>query len=304
MKKLSLVFLYLVISAAGFAQGFYFRTGLGYAIPQAGQTLDGNSTPYHGSFNSASKSYSIKGVSFSAGVQAYAGFGYMVNKHVGVQAELNACLVPRKYTTSINDYNYGSGVEGNIRIQQQALLPVFFDPSIVIQSGGDKLNIYSRFGPAVPLNSDITYEQIQVKKLANVPGAGTTTEEFTFNVSSNFSVGLAAAAGVEYKIGKAFSIWGEFSMLSFSAYTKRSELTSLVVNGTSYQVPVTSIPPVNYTKNGVIDSNGTTQMSYSQPFSNFSFNVGIRIAMSRKSRGTATNTEGTKSKRPAPAKFH
>ncbi len=303
MKKLSLMLLCTLFSAATFAQGFYFRSGLGYAVPLAGQTLDGTGSPYNGSFNSASKGYSIKGISFSAGVQAYAGFGYMVNKHVGAQAELNACLVPRKYTANINNYNYGSGVEGNIRIQQQAVLPVFFDPSIVVQSGGDKLNIYSRFGPAFPLNTDVTFEQVQVKKLANVSGAGTSTEEFTFNVSSNFSVGIAAAAGVEYKFGKAFSIWGEFSMLSLSVYTKQSELTSLIVNGTSYQVPVSSIPPVNYTKNGVIDSNGTTQMSYSQPFSNFGFNVGIRIAMSRKSRGTATSSEGIKSKRPAPAKF-
>jgi hypothetical protein len=109
---------------------------------------------------------------------------------------------------------------------------------------------------------------------------------------------------VLYKLNSRMSIWGEVSMLSMSVYAKKSQLTAVTRNGQSYPLSaVSGNQTVNYSRNGVIDSTGVTQPAYSQPFSNVGINLGINISMSRKSRGAATSTEGTKSKRPAPAKF-
>ncbi len=301
MKKLSLLLLTTALSTLCLAQGFYFRAGLGYALPMAGQTLDGTGTPYNGSMNYAVKNYNIKGASFSAGVQTYADFGYMVGKHVGAQIGMNIGLLPRKYTYHANNVTFGSGVQGNVTIEQKALLPIFITPAIMIQSGGDKVNLFSRFGPVLPLSKDVTYDQIQ----ENGPNTGAKTkEDYTFTIQNSFSVGFAAGAGVEYKLGKAFSLWAELSMLSLSLYTKHSELTAVTVNGQSYPVSsVSGAPPVNYTRSGVIDSTGTTQPAYSQPFSNFGFNVGIKINMSRRGRATQSHSEGARSRRPAPVRF-
>lgn len=301
MKRSSLLLLASLFAASSFGQGFCFRAGLGYAIPQAGQTMDGTGTPYNGSVNYATRSYNIKAASFSAGVHTYAAFGYLFNKHVGVEVGADIGILPKKYSYQLKNVTFGSGVPGDVTIKQQALLPIFFTPALLVQSGGEKFNVFSRFGVAIPFSKDVTVDQIQV----NAPGTGARTEEdFTFTMQNKFSLGFAAAAGIEYKLSNVFSVWAECSMLSLSLYTKHSELTAVTVNGNSYPTSsVTGAPPVNYNRSGILDTTGATQPAYSMPFSNFGFNVGIKIAMAKKSRTTARKEEGNRSKRPAPSRF-
>src|SRR5580698_5410622 len=101
MKKISIITLvFSVLTITGFAQGFYFRAGMGYAFPQAGQTLDGTGAPYNGSVTSNTNNniYSIKNASFSSGMQGELGFGYMFNEYVGVQLDAMIGLSMRQYT--------------------------------------------------------------------------------------------------------------------------------------------------------------------------------------------------------------
>src|SRR4051812_46279031 len=90
MKKIlttGLAVAFSVIVSDSFAQGFYFRGGLGYGFAQAGQTIDGTGQPYNGSLNNSTNAASLKSASFGAGVQGQVGFGYMVNEHIGVQLD-------------------------------------------------------------------------------------------------------------------------------------------------------------------------------------------------------------------------
>ena len=92
MKKTIVTIAALLLTAPGFAQ-FYLRAGLGYAFPQAGQTLDASGTPYSGSatYSTYVTNYSgMKSASFSAGFQGGLGLGYMFSEHVGVQLDAEA----------------------------------------------------------------------------------------------------------------------------------------------------------------------------------------------------------------------
>lgn len=301
MNKLKLLTLAgCMISGMAYSQQFYFRTGLGYAIAQASQSIDGSGQPYNGTVNAATQQASIKGASFSAGLQAQVGIGYMINDHLGIQVDANLGVSNRKYTLSVSNVTLGGGVPGSVQYVQQANSPVVVLPAIVVQSGGEQVNAYSRFGVALPLRTEITVDEIQT----NDPNTGAlTVDDFTFKTTNKFSLGFAGAIGVQYKLNNRVSIWGEMSMLSMSVYIKKSQLTSVTENG--YNVPLSAVvgnQTVNYSKNPPADSTGANLPTYSQPFSNVAFNFGISIRLGSSHRGHDVG-EGRKSRRPGPARF-
>jgi opacity protein-like surface antigen len=306
MKKIKLLTLaFLSLPVLSSAQGFYFRAGLGYAFPQAGQTLDGTGTPYNGTANNTTNEISIKGASFSAGMQAQVGFGYMFNKNIGVQLDANLGFANRKYTFTQNNVMIDS-VPSTLSVTQQASSIFILAPSIVLQTGQEPWNIYSRVGVALPLSSSITYDQAQ----SNQPGTGLqTTYDFIFEMKNSFSLGFTAAAGVQYQLNDRVSLWGECSMLSLSLYTKQMTLKDFTVNGQSQSLSYVSSPHViNYSKNAVIDNSGTIQPAYSQPFSNVGINVGIALKLGgRHTRAAMPGTDNeagrSRSSRPKPSKF-
>ena len=287
MKKIALLALGLsTIINTSYAQ-LYIRAGLGYAFPLAGQTIDGSSTPYSGSQNnSGTQTYNLKSASFSSGFQGVLGCGYMFNPHIGIQLDGGIGISNTKYTFSDNNIQLQGGVPGSISIIEQAKNPFLLIPSLVLQTGGNKWNIYSRMGLALPLNSKITLDQVE----QNAPGTGAlTVYDFTLQIKNSFSVGLTAAAGVKYKINDMFDIWGEVSMLSMSLFIKEADLNNFSVNGQSTSLSyVTSPHVINYSKNVTVDSTGANLPTYSQPFSNVGINLGVSIRLSER-RGRSNN---------------
>ena len=233
MKKISCLMLALSAVAYTASAQFYINAGLGYAIPQAGQTFDGTGQQggYNGSvtYTTYTQVYSVKPASFNTGVHGALGIGYMFSDPVGVQLDGNVGLSTKKYTFSIENAPVG-GVASNIDIVQRAKSPFMLVPALVLQTGGDKLNLYTRVGAALPVSTKITQDQI----ITNLPGTGATeVDDFTIKIKNSFSVGISAAAGVKYKLNERVSIWGEINMLSMSAYIKEADLTAVTVNGSS-----------------------------------------------------------------------
>ncbi len=301
MKKIFGTALVLSLAAStSFGQGFYFRGGLGYAFAQAGSSTDGTGQPYNGTQNNTNSltTYNLKGASFSAGVQGNLGVGYLFSDHVGVQLDAGFGLSTKKYTYNANNVTV-NGVLSNVSIVQQAKTPVVMMPSLVIQSGGDKINLYSRLGIALPLNTKITEDQI----ITNAPGTGATeVDDFTFKVKNYFSLGFSAAAGLQYKVNDKVSIWGEVSILSLSAYIKEADLTAVTANGQSVSLTqVSGNQTIKYSKTANVDSTYSTQPSYSQPFSNVGINVGISFNLgggSNHSHGRKTDNGDIDNSKP------
>lgn len=278
------MFVFALISVPAFAQNFYFRAGFGYAVPQAGQTMDGTATPYNGTQNHLgpnTDAYSIKAASFSAGIQGVLGFGYMINRNVGIQLDAGVGIASRKWTYKLSNVMLDS-ILSDVSIVQQSKTPVFAMPSLVLQSGGDKVNLYSRFGLVLPLKTKITQDQI----ISNAPGTGAlTVDDFTFEVVNSFSLGISGAAGVRYKLNDRISIWGEVSLISLSVYCKTSDLVAVSENGRSVPLSyVNGTTHINYSKNITADSLGQNQPTFSQPFSNVGLNAGISVNLSNNRR--------------------
>ena len=300
MKKISCLILALSAFAGSASAQFYVKLGAGYAIPQAAQTFDGTGQVYNGTQHNTTytQTYTVKPASFSAGVQGFLGIGYMFSEHVGVELNGNIGIKPKKYTYSIDSIMIG-GVESKVSVVQQAKSPFVLMPALVLQTGGDKLNLYTRFGLALPLSNGIKEDQV----ITNLPGAGAVeTDDFTFNIKNSFSLGFAAAAGVRYKLSDKLSLWGEVSLLSMSVYVKEADLTNVTANGQYIPLSQVSGPQkIKYSRNATVDSNQTVQPAYSQPFSNIGFNVGLSFTLGEKrQRGNhrMNSDEGEESKKP------
>ncbi len=264
-------------------QGVFYRVGLGYAIPQAGQLNDGNGTPYNGSINNTgAEVYNIKGASFSSGAMANLALGYMFNKNIGIEANLSSALVAKKYTFTYNNISIG-GIASDLSIVQQAKTPVFFTPSLVLQTDEKDVNAYVRFGLVLPLKTSITQDQI----IANRPGTGLSlTDDFTFTIKNRFSLGFAAAAGFKYRMSGRTSFFGELGFMSLAVLTKTSTLVQASENGVRFPLTAVSGPQlVKYSKTATVDSNGTQQAAYAMPFSNAGIQVGFSYNLNQSSRG-------------------
>ncbi len=280
----------LLIAVASRSQEFYGRFGLGYAFANAGQTTDGSATPFGGSvrYNTYSNAYTIKNTSFSTGVVADLAFGYMFDKHIGVEVGFQSTFIPAKTTFNLYNYNNG-GVLSNITIEQKPSNPLMFIPSLVLQSGGDVLNAYTRFGLVLPMRTMITQDQI----ITNLPGTGAiTTDDFTSEIKSSFSLGFAAAAGLKYKKSSRVSLWGEIGFVSLSVLAKEAKLVAASENGQSIDLNyVSGNHTVTYSKSAVVDSVGAQQPTYSLPFSNMSVKFGVTYTLSAHESKAAQKTK-------------
>ena len=276
-----------MVTTAVFAQGFYFRAGLGYAFAQAGQTMYDSPTPYNGfptGYNGTrtntanSETYSIKNASFSAGFQGGFGFGYMFTDNIGVQLDGGIGLSNKTYTFNDNGFASG-GVVYNMSTSQEARTPLLLMPSLILQTNGSgNINAYTRFGIALPLNTKITQDQV----ISNAPGTGAlTVDDFTWQLKSSFSIGFTAAAGIKYKINDRVSIWGEVSLLSMSLNAKEQDLTNWTENGQSISLSqYNNAQTIKYSKSATVDSTFSQLPAYSLPFSNIGISFGITTTLS------------------------
>lgn len=278
-----------VLGNVAFGQGFYARLGLGYAVPQAGQTMDGTATPYNGvssNFSSAGvdyTSYDIKSMSFTSGIHGTIGAGYMFNRHIGIDASFDFLASGKKYTYTDENVII-SKVTYNIDIVDRAKATLFV-PALVLQTDGAKANVYTRLGIVLPLNTRITQDQI----FTNLPGAGAVVrEDDGWEIKNKFSLGFSGAAGIKLAVNTRTNFWAEVGFLSLSMFAKESNRTSLDIteNGV-YQGNYNS--QVAADKRKIVYSNkftGTSgdfyhQPTFSQPFSNASFSIGFSYELRR-----------------------
>jgi opacity protein-like surface antigen len=262
---------------------FYIKGGVGYAFPQAGQTVDGSGTPYSAEANiiqTTAKEHSdfkLKKVSFSAGGNAVIGAGFMFTKNLGVELNAEIGLMSKKYTTKLSE-TFNNPEFANIEIKQYAKMPIMLSPSLILQTAGDKMNLYTRWGLALPLSTKIIGEETDVYD----NGGGTETDKYGSEMTSKFNVGFSGAAGLKYKLSKKLSVWGEFNLLSLSVYVQKQQLKKFEVDGVDklYLVnPKDQVINFKSEENTDDPANSNTQLTYSLPFSHVGINAGITFSL-------------------------
>jgi len=202
---------------------FYLKAGLGYAVPFANYASDYtpiyngnfqshyNYVPNSTNYSSGTQSFSEKRASFTAGLKGIVGAGYMFNKHLGVEVDADMGIVTKKYTLG-QSWNDTSGAKNYYNSSYHSQLPILFTPCIVIQTGGQKVNVYSRIGLVLPTGNKITEEQSYIDEGSS--GTSTTT------YSTLFTLGYTGALGIKYSLTDKWQLWGEISILSYEPYLK------------------------------------------------------------------------------------
>lgn len=201
----------------------YFKAGLGYAFNHGG------TIGYAGSSDITNAQFVVtrKPTSFSAGAYANLYGGVMIGKHVGAELGLNMAVANKKYSYTEQVYATATNsVPNNFQstYTTRGYGLVLVSPALIMQTGGEKMNLYTRLGVSVPVMNNLeissTHYPISNSRLNVV-------ELFTMRTA----VGFNGAAGVSIPAGKFMDIWCEVNMLSLTTYLKESEITSFRVNG-------------------------------------------------------------------------
>lgn len=273
MKRIALAIYILAVASAAARAQIYLRAGAGFTLPAAGQTLNGDGNAFNGRWSSSTK-FEVKDASLAAGINGVIGFGYMINRNVGVQLDANIGLSNKEYTFHVDTLVY-QAVPYNLTVRNRATHPIILMPSLVLQTSGNITNIYCRMGLALPMKTKIRRDYL----LINLPGTGlqeVQNEQWT--LSNSFSLGYSAAAGVSWKVTNKVSVWAELGMQSLSVYLKQAYFDVVTVNGHSYDLSNYGKRTLNYSKSGTEDS--VHFATYSQPFSSIGLNVGVKFRLS------------------------
>lgn len=286
MKPFILFITSIFILSTADAQNIYLKGGLGYGIPQSGQTIDGSGNLYSGSVTqvvasatNATSSYKMNKVSFSAGLQAVLGTGIMLNKNVGIEINAIAGIISKKIAYTI-DGTYPAGEYDKRNVSQQSKLPVFLCPALVLQTG-DKLKLYARGGLAIPVMNKIVIDA-RIESRAPLPNTQVNYVTISQELKTRMAVGFAGAMGVKYKLNKMLSVWGEAGLLSISLYTKKGTLTKYDVNGQNWLIQLSEDQKTTRfeMKNSTNDpANSNVAPAYSIPFSNFNITAGLSLEL-------------------------
>jgi hypothetical protein len=248
MKKTTLFAAVLCTAVASFAQtqvktkkpsSLYFRVGATYAFPHAGQmsidqsqflngTMNTTTTPTAGS-SITSTSWDVKKASLGAGTTASISAGYMINNNIGVELGATIGLSQKKYTFKYEEV-YPSGavtVHESVKGTFYQKTPVLITPSIVIQTGGRKVNVYSRLGLALPVAGKQIWEYEEYAFI----NLGSVVYSYDWEVKNRFAVGFQGALGAQFRIGGKTKFYVEANGVSLNAYAKKASRTKFAVNG-------------------------------------------------------------------------
>jgi hypothetical protein len=142
---------------------------------------------------------------------------------------------------------------------------------------------------ASQLKADETGDTVVSSSTSAFSSYSSSGEEVA-EVSGALQLGVAAAAGVTYKLSKHFSIFGEVNARAFNFKFNQSNLTTDTYNGTN-ELPTltTSEKQINYI-NSITTTNNTTNSSSSPsqqlvalvPASSVGISIGLKIGFGGK----------------------
>lgn len=236
----------------------YARVGVGYAFPNAGDSYLQNET-----YSFLSHTQEVKKYSFGAGANVMVAGGFWFTKNVGVELGVNIGGAPKKFKGTYSD----PATSGTSTMY--AKMPVYIMPSVVLQTGGEKINVYSRLGLAVNVSGKIMSE--------HKSGNDEVIQEAHFKTG----VGFQGALGVTIPAGQKMSIFIEANGMAMNQYLKKSEYTKYVVGGTNKLAVMTTADKVYEYENSVTvttaqdPSQPSKAMTTSLPFSNIGVSAGV-----------------------------
>ncbi len=290
MKKLLLPILSIFLLHAANAQQVYFRGGLGYGIAHGGEVQapvysysSVSALPINGYYNTStlpgneSNSFDLRRVSYSTGLQGILAMGAMFSKHIGVDVAVGLGLATQQMNSTL--FVEQPDLKVRMDVAQQSNLPVTISPTVVIQSGGDKINAYARGGIALPVKAAILQELAYVSE-RYIPDNNTyitTRVSLTEEFRMRFNPGVIGAVGLQLKSAKQVTFWAELNLLSMNLFYKKSTIPSFDVDGQSLLNQLSQTE--RETQYEFKSNNGNTNIvpTFQAPFSNLGLHAGVKV---------------------------
>lgn len=281
MKKSILFTLAALTGFSAFAQrpvkenSIYVRAGIGYATALAGSYTFMEGLPVNGTGTELSTtpgaySFDINKASFGSGVSASAGFGYMFTPHMGIDLGVNVGLAMKKY-----EYKESSPGNYSATRTSYAKTPVLVMPSLVLATGGEQLNAYTRVGIVAAVAGKFIAE--------DYISASMNSQVRVTETINKLSVGFSGTIGAKYYVADGLAIFGELNATYLEMNAKSSEVTELSLNGVNYlgQLPI-SERSTEYSEKFVLDASASNlnMPANMQPLAMSYSNVGITIGIS------------------------
>ena len=274
-KILLVVFVINLLSAPIlFAQGAYLNINTGYAMSMGSQNINNftNQTLTSSLYTSEQVN-----VSLGKGLNLGGAFGYMFNKNFGLELDVSY-LIGGNSTATRNEEgtNYT-----NIYNHSLSSKMLRINPSLVINSGFEKINPYAKFGVII--------------------GSGYIMDEYTidrpdgfwinnYKLSGGTALGLSSVIGAMYNFSDKISIYGELKMINLSysptngnriksSYNEIDLLPSLKTSEKEIEF-VDNITKTYTNSNPSNNSNDLPkqELKYKYAFGSVGLNLGIRFS--------------------------
>ena len=202
---------------------------------------------------------------FNKNIGAELGIGYLLGSKIESTSNLTALTTTTKSTTTDNNKM------------------LFFVPTLVIESGFEKINPYARIGLIV------AFPKITSKDEATVTSAFSQTSLKTVEVTEykmDLGLGANAALGILFDVSDNFAIFGECNINALSITPKSSEITESSSDGIDNLNSMTTSEKETVYENSLTEnplnppSEGepSKSLKFKTPFSSVGANIGIKIS--------------------------
>ncbi len=265
IKYLAAAVLGLFWATMSDAQKAYVSVNAGYNVGVSKHNLDYfDFYNYVSSFNSYSEEQVY--VSLGKGFNFGTSFGYKFSKHLGAELGVSGLLGG---TTEARSSSLGSREAYAMHAQMLRL-----NPSIVISTGAEVVDVYAKFGVVFGFAS--VYFDIE-------SNSGATVEKQTIEMNGGMGFGFSSGLGALYKLKQNFSVFSELNLMNLSYAPTKGEVTSYTVNGFNTMATLTTDEKKfefvdSYSVNQLFpppNTQPTKLLRQSLPFSSLGLNVGV-----------------------------
>ncbi|MBI5218107.1 MAG: outer membrane beta-barrel protein [Bacteroidia bacterium] len=262
----------LSFNSNAFSQGPYVRASLGISLPLASYSVFDET--FTSSSSNTNRKYDSRNLSFGKGIPVEIAPGYMLNKNIGAELGISY-LVGLSTETTDKSTNSSGKTSTDINNFKGAMLA--FTPSVVVESGMNKINPYARMGLIIGLPSfkieenDTDYDGDQ----------DITVEKYY----SGLAFGFNSALGVLYQMSNKIGVFAELNMNALSYGPKKGKLLKYSHNGTDLLPDATTREKeteflYDYetnSNNNPSDGEPSKEQGFKMPFSSFGLNLGIKM---------------------------
>lgn len=215
MRKIVLMASLLFAGANLNAQGLYGELSVGYGVGAPSTLLGSDVT-------ATATTYSQKGIygTLGSGLNITLAPGYMFSKHIGVELGINY-FMGNKVVIS-NATAPGGSDKTTANSSQIRLLP-----SLVLNTGGEKLFGFTKVGLVVPVAGDTK----GLREVSTLTPLGAIPTEIQTTNKGNMSVGFRGSVGVGYNLSEKLALSLEVFHTSLSIKAKSRVIDSYTTNG-------------------------------------------------------------------------